>query len=726
MKRAIIFAFASVVAAGVGDGFAGQPDEVLRRHTLYLRAAQIDTAAEPDALAVAVPRSASGRDRYVVQLDGPMTPGRRAELERSGITLGEYVPGNAYVVELDGQGLAAVADVPFVQWVGRYRDEWRLDPALIERAAASQQRGTAGTSLQIVMVLFAGQAPDAVAQRLASVGGEARHVSVYGDRAYIDGTIPAGRLTALAHWPEVLFVEPAPQGRLRNDTNEWIAQSNVSGLTPVWDQGLHGEDQMIGLIDAPVDFDHCSFYDPLVPVPGPTHRKFYAYRGTFGSHYHGTHVAGTLAGDSGTYGADDFRDGLAFAAKISYSDYFAVDLNPATFYDRLLDAHNDGARVHSNSWGEGVTSYALWSELTDRFSRDYEEDLVVFAADNSGVTKVPENAKSVLAVNKCQDTPNQGAMVSGAVTGPTWDGRRKPEIVAPGAGTQSSNDGTACSWEARSGTSMACPVVAAGGVLARQYFVDGFYPSGTATPADALVPSGALLRACLISSAADMTAEAGYPGNREGWGRLLLDNALFFAGDSRNLFVADRRNTVGLSTGDQDAYVVEVVDASEPLRITMAFTDVPATVGTAFAPVNDLDLIVSAPDGQVYRGNVFNTVAGESITGGSADAINSVEQVHRLAPVLGRYLVRVVATAVNQDVQGYALAVTGGLALAGESLVVESVESCNTHGAAGEYCTIIGPGGPDSTDNLEPRQPGVNKLRLTLSDTVDPGTVSRA
>ena len=99
----------------------------------------------------------------------------------------------------------------------------------------------------------------------------------------------------------------------------------------------------------------------------------------------------------------------------------------------------------------------------------------------------------------------------------------------------------------------------------------------------------------------------------------LVDDALYFAGDSRRLLFEDVRNTEGLTTGDEDSYQIEVVTDSEPLKITVVWTDVPGTIGSALASTNNLDLIVTAPDMTTYRGNVF--VGTESATGGAADAV---------------------------------------------------------------------------------------------------------
>lgn len=81
------------------------------------------------------------------------------------------------------------------------------------------------------------------------------------------------------------------------------------------------------------------------------------------------------------------------------------------------------------------------------------------------------------------------------------------------------------------GTSMATPVVAGSAALLRQYFTDGFWPSGAANPADAFVPSAALLRAVLIGGAVAIDGvEANAnglpvdppPSSRQGFGRIHL------------------------------------------------------------------------------------------------------------------------------------------------------------------------------------------------------------
>src|SRR4029434_6127500 len=69
-------------------------------------------------------------------------------------------------------------------------------------------------------------------------------------------------------------------------------------------------------------------------------------------------------------------------------------------------------------------------------------------------------------------------------------------------------------------------------------------------------------------------------------------------------------------------YIGQVADSTKPVRITLVWTDPPASADPAL--VNDLDLQVNV-GGNLYRGSVFTS--GVSTTGGTADTKNNVETV---------------------------------------------------------------------------------------------------
>jgi hypothetical protein len=223
--------------------------------------------------------------------------------------------------------------------------------------------------------------------------------------------------------------------------------------------------------------------------------------------------------------------------------------------------------------------------------------------------------------------------------------------------------GRTCTTFEVNGTSFAAPLVAGYAALAREYFRKGFYPSGLARSTDALTPSAALLKATLLAGARNMTGRGGpdygpcvpdtcdlsvglcfngfgacsedadcwtcsgksqitcasdrdcnlallqddAPTNEQGWGRLQLDDALYFAGDARGLAVWDVPRDRGVATGETWSSEVYLDGRAEELKVVLTWPDPPALVASPSYLVNDLDLVVTAPNGTVYRGNAWST-----------------------------------------------------------------------------------------------------------------------
>ena len=680
----------AVVLACCGQAVGQQNIGQVSPTSLYLQTGTIDTAqgVAVAGLADLVGANAAGR-RFVIQLDGPMTPTRRAALLDAGVALGDYLPMYAYVVTLDRADAGKVAALGFIRWHTEYKSEWKFSP----EAGARQYAGDAITSLveggrvPLIVTLFDDAGADSADAALAGLGARTYWKTDIAGNTTISIDIAAANAGALAGIATVQFVEPAPELNYRNDTNHWIVQSNVPGQTPIWDAGIRGLGQVIGVIDGAVDENHCSFNDSV--PPGPTHRKIVAYNwGSPGADFHGTHVAGTAAGDAGQSNA---TRGVAYQAKLCSAPIPAF--NQTAVSNALTLHHTQGARVHTNSWGDdGTTAYNSMCRGFDDFQYVNEDSFVCLAVTNTSTLKNPENAKNLLAVGATQDTPSQGSHCTGG-TGPTSDGRRKPEIYAPGCSTQSSQAGTSCGTTGATGTSMASPAIAGTAALVRQYYTDGYYPTGIADPGNAFTPSSALIKATLLNSTVDMTGVSGFPSNQEGWGRVLADNALHFPGDTRTTVVTDVPNANGLSTAAVIDESLEVLGSGEALRVTLVWTEPAAAAGASFASINDLDLEVISPAGQTYRGNVFS--GGVSTTGGAKDDRNNVEMVHLPNPQPGVWTVRVIGAGVNQGLQGYSLVSSGNLeqSAAGLSVFLTSpVPSLIEPGAPTEVMVTVKPG----------------------------------
>lgn len=599
----------------------------------------------------------------ILHLDRAPDAATRAAIAGAGGEILAYLPANAYLLRAEEPALAPLAALAGVDLLVDYRPEWRVAPELSAAAARAE-----GAPLALTLSFAPGTPIALRADQAIALGATLSRLSERAARPRLWLSAPAALLPALAALPELLWLSPTLPLSDRNNDSSWIVQSGILGQRPIWDHGLHGEGQIIGHIDSNFFPESCFFADPDGAPIGPTHRKL-VYLGElpgWGSN-HGAHTAGTAVGDAAPVDESigtQLRGG-AWAARLAHSTY--AQSGEYDLYADLLAHDAAGARVHTNSWGQDyVTSYTELCADIDAYSHDREEALVVWAVTNQGLLYTPENAKSTLAVAASYTNDDLGGSYRGfhqhysGGLGPTADGRRKPELHAPGYGIRSA-DALPCGNVVKSGTSMACPAVAAAAALARQYLVEGWWPSGAPLAGDSLVPSGALLRALLVNSTLPMDSlPAGYPNDLEGWGRLCLEEALYFAGDARELWLDEKRNAEGLETGDVFIYRIAVESAAEPLAVTLAFTDAPGTPLAEAPVVNDLDLEVVSPSG-LYLGNAFDPELGASVAGGVADPLNTCERVLIGSPEPGTWEIRVRARRVPLGPQGYGLVVNGDL-----------------------------------------------------------------
>jgi len=605
---------------------------------LSLKHGEFDTSGKlPELPANLRSEPGDGDDYFIAQLRGPVTEAQKQALAKRGIDVLDYVPNHAFVVRATKAQLAAAQDAGECVWTSPMHTAWRIDPVLLRAAPKGR----------VTIVGFDGVAAATITAQLEAIGVAVTEQHQKDTRWLFVANVAAADLIAVAKCHDVQWVEPEGEVTPRNDEMVWTVQSGISNSTPIWDQGLHGEGQIIGHMDGRLDVDSCFFDDPSNGI-GPSHRKVVYRSGSGFNDLHGTHTAGTAVGDSFPIDGSTSDRGIAYMARIATSSNYSA----TSWYSRASTHSANGARLHTNSWGnDGTTAYDSHCNAIDLFQWNFEDNLVFFAETNLSSLRNPENAKNLVAVGNGENG-NSAEFQCGGGVGPTADGRRKPDLLTPGCGIRSANTNN-CGTSVLSGTSMACPSAAGSGALVRQYFQEGFYPTGAATPADSMTPSNALIKAVLINTCRDMTGEAGYPSNTEGWGRLVLDDALYFTGDATTMWVEDQRRSGGVTTGQTRTFDVDVLSSTRPLEVTLAFTDYPGTVNASNPVVNDLDLIVTAPGGTTYRGNVFS--GGWSITGGVADAKNNVERVAIAAPQPGTWTFEVVASNVAVGPSGFAL-----------------------------------------------------------------------
>ncbi len=621
---------------------------------------------------------------FLVQLHASPDREARALLQRRHqLALTAYIPHFAYLERLDSERRDALRQEPLIRAMVRYEPAFKLSPTIGQTKFRTEER-RAVEGLLLWVVLFPAAEPRELAERIAGLVGKQGEVLAILDDRKSGGSsrlrvnlVDAGLLPAVARLEEVRWIEEIGELIDDNVNAATTNQSGTAGTGTIWNQNLTGQGQIIGVIDSgPADINHCFFQDPTDNTPRPAHRKVLAVRNANGDAAggHATFVAGCAAGDDFNNPGTHARRGGAWAARLVLGNRFDLSVfgGSASLFSELSAAAAMGAVIHTNSWHENNvngTNQAIYSQVSvdaDNFVWNNEDHLILGSAGNIGEEQgAPGTAKNAICVSAAQADPNENNLGDGN-PGPTADGRRKPDLVAVGCNIQSATVSTACNTGPRSAcaTSYATPHTAAAAALARQYFTEGWYPTGTRQAHNSFTPSGALLKAMLLNSARNMTGTgvANIPDQNQGWGIIRLDDVLTFAGGPLNLRVWDTRNADGLTTGEMREHHVDVASNAQRLKVTLVWTEPPSAANAGTPLVNDLDLTVISPGGgQTFLGNQFNNAA--SVTGGTADTTENIEMVLVNAPAAGDWTIRVSGAAVNvgNPGQGYALVVTADM-----------------------------------------------------------------
>ncbi|MBN2566223.1 MAG: S8 family serine peptidase [Candidatus Eisenbacteria bacterium] len=624
---------------------------------------------------------------YVVQLSGPPTAERQRAVESQGGQLVAYIPDDSYIVRMEAASSNALAADPAISWVGPFHPAYKISPTIGTHTFKNPARASDPLFTLRIRVF---EDLSETARAIEAAGATVLETSDDGFQKLLVVHAPYELIDDIAAMRDVWWIEEKPEFYLMNDSTCWVVQSNVNGSQPLWDRGLHGEGQLVAVMDSGLDYNSCWFRETGGAAPGPSHRKVVDYSLYGGAAYdgcdigHGTHVCGTLAGDQSYINPGNYNyNGIAYKAQLALQDVGVDDswscttgevAIPTSLTTAYTNAYGLGARIHSNSWGSTENSYDSYCVNVDNFMWNNPDFLVVFAAGNSGpsgsTVGFPGTAKNCLTVGATRKPPQQETIAGYSSRGPTSDGRIKPTVTAPGGeagyGYINSADNNTGNPPAQTcnmvsdpfqGTSMATPAVAGLSALTRQYFTEGWYPSGGLTAGDELTPSAALIKAMILNAGSDMST-ADIPNYNEGWGRVLMDDAMYFEGDTRELIVEDV--ATGVSTGETQTFQFEVDSGSLPLEVVLVWTDYPATAGAGVTIQNNLDLTVTAPGGTAYKGNVMS--GGQSAAGGSYDTRN-VEEVARLNnPPTGTYTVEVYGASVPHAPQPFAFVSTGSFA----------------------------------------------------------------
>lgn len=276
-------------------------------------------------------------------------------------------------------------------------------------------------------------------------------------------------LAVLAADSSTVDIRFRTQKRPFNRFGKGISQSNsYNDSTPYSAAGLDGRGQLIGVGDSGIDEGSCYFRSedglPVArssyqsPTFNLTKRKVVQYIDYADDKDrpsgHGTHVCGTLAGSS-VEGADQYG-GHGSGAKVAFFDMEdSEDPAQGLLYPTPLSAFFEparlaGAHIHSNSWGGVLNFYDADTSAVDGYMHSHDQFLIVFAAGNDGAEGYysmgdPACSKNALTVGASLNSPNFEDVAFFSSLGPSFDGRIKPDVVAPGAFIFSAKSAGRCS-----------------------------------------------------------------------------------------------------------------------------------------------------------------------------------------------------------------------------------------------------------------------------------------
>lgn len=407
--------------------------------------------------------------------------------------------------------------------------------------------------------------------------------------------------------------------------------------------------------------------------------------GTSGTHYHSTHVAGTLI----AAGVDPYAKGMAPSASLRDFDWNSDNsemASEAASYEPMISNHSYGL---TRGWYYDGSDWYWYGDVSVSTTEDYlfgfydsnaqAWDEIAYNAPFYLICKSAGNdrgdyhsgshyywngsywqlstasrdadggstgydcvgsqgtAKNILTVGAVEDipdgytNPSDVVMSSFSGWGPADDGRIKPDVVANGVGLYSTFDDSNTSYYSLSGTSMATPSAAGSLILLQEHYED-IKGSGNKMRA-------ATLKALVIHTADEAGPNTG-PDYMFGWGLVNIERAAekITEDDSNDAVISE--HTVTNST---DYTTTITATSGYPIKVTICWTDPKGTPTSAQLDpstpmlVNDLDLRVEDQAARTifYPWSLDKDNPSNAATNSGENNVDNVEMVYIESPTPG-------------------------------------------------------------------------------------------
>jgi len=443
----------------------------------------------------------------------------------------------------------------------------------------------------------------------------------------------------LANEDAILFVDAIEMPFIpdNDETRALVHVDEVQDFSVITGQvnGLGGRGVDIGIFDSGVDKDHGDFNGRV--------KLWSERRGK-----HGTHVAGIALGDGRMSSQNDNlgnnNGGTAHQWRGMAPESKLIDANPRTLNASGLYNYigNYGLDISNHSYSISFDgNYSGGNKIVDSYVHGALSDgarlvpsrLIVCSAGNNGIApqhggeqvgyfSLTKQMKNAILTGNFDASGNNSRIAKSSSLGPTYDGRIKPDVVAPGRGIISSgycnetndtidecynggNNPRINFYKTGSGTSMASPVVTGTIALVLQRWAIVHSVNLDNSP-----PLPSTLRGILIHTARDLVSDGSWfvnadgpvqafvgPDFATGWGMVDAQAAVNAVSEQKVI------ESSIVETCNTTEYSFYVGSNSGEIKATLAWDDIASTgllVRNEPLLINDLDLELIDPNGKIY------------------------------------------------------------------------------------------------------------------------------
>ena len=623
----------------------------------------------------------------------------KQRLATKGIRLLSYISSNSYYATVE-RPEALVFDSPeakrdpalsLIRWIGQIEPADRVEPDVLAGKFGKWAINPDGTVK--IRVMFFEDVDSAIQIEFLK-----KYTNKYKQHSpniwQLD--IQATKIESIIQDDAINWIkqEPPPYKHGNDVTRNLIGVNAVQGfdITVPTYNGYSGDGIQVMIWDTGVE-NHNDFQGRILATNNP-----------WPNSCHGTHVAGIFGGsgirsnmndDDGNWNGGTAYQWRGMAPNIEYVGH---DMGwSGAGYSNGITNHGVDITNHSHTQGQ-TSTYGFDAITVENVVRNDTLYIVTCAMNNGNIPQygalegyysiIGSVAKNSLSIGSFNSGTGRRSNFSSM--GPTFDGRIKPDLMAPGHNIRSTvYDDTDPNHAAyhdngyglMSGTSMASPCVAGVIALMLEAFWDTY---GDDNPR----PLYSTMKAILIETAEDMVQAPNVPGEPDspdfvganaqppffhagpdwatGYGLIDAEEAVSMIRE-KSLYLQGSIDDIG----DIDEIPIYIPPgATEDLKVTLVWDDHPgsaATPNTTSKLVNDLNLKLIEPDGitehepwilspldpaddgDIDPADIIAATTGE-------DHLNNVEQVQVANPPSGIWIARVDESGLPQPTQSYSLA----------------------------------------------------------------------